>query len=65
MWLLRIVIVVVAVLCFIIGPMAALKGFQVLKSGKFGKPAIAIRALVCGIALIVFGFFLIYTLFTF
>ncbi len=65
MWLLRIVIFVVAVLCFIIGPMAAFKGFQVLKAGKFGRPGIAVRVLVCGIALIVFGFFLIYTLFTF
>jgi hypothetical protein len=65
MWLLRIITFVVAVLCFTIGLMATVKSCQVLKSGLAGRPGIAVRVLVCGIALIFFGFFLIYTIFTF
>jgi hypothetical protein len=65
MWLLRIAIVVVAILCFLIGPLAAYKGFQVMRSGKVGHPGLAMRALVCGVALVLFGFFLIYKIFTF
>jgi hypothetical protein len=65
MWLLRIAIVGAAILCFLIGPLAAYKGFQVMRSGNVGHPGLAIRALVCGIALVLFGIFLLYTLFTF
>jgi hypothetical protein len=65
MWLLRVAIVVMSILCFLIGPLAAFKGFSVMRSGQGGHTGLAIRALVCGIALVFFGFFLLYTLFTF
>jgi hypothetical protein len=63
--LLRIGIIAVAVLCFTIGPLAAYKGVQALKSAGFRQASAAVRALVCGIALFVLGLVLIYTLFTF
>ncbi len=65
MWLLRFGIIVVAIVCFIIGPLAAYKGFRVLKSGKSVHAGLAVRALLCGTAVFLLGAFLVYTLFTF
>jgi hypothetical protein len=65
MWLLRLALIVVALACFVFGPMAAYKGFQVMKSGNLGQLKAGFGTAACGIVIFLLGFAMFYFTFTF
>jgi hypothetical protein len=69
MWLLRVITIALGLVCIVVGPVAAYKGLQIMKSGmnsgtvrevKGGFPVLA-----CGIVMVPMGFFLFYAAFSF
>jgi hypothetical protein len=63
MWLITLAVIVLGLACIGIGPLAAYKGFQLIRSGNLRQVKAGATVLALGIAMFLLGFMLFYCTF--
>jgi len=64
-WLIKVACILLGIGCLVVGPMAAKKGFRLMRTGNVRQIKGGIQLLACGIVFIPMGLGLFYLMFTF